>query len=116
MGLLINWLITTAAIVIAAYLLPGVDVAGFGVALVVAVVLGAINMFLRPLLLLLTLPVNIMTLGLFTLVINAALVLLAARIVPGFMVAGFWWALLFSLVLTLVQWVLQSFAARPRTA
>lgn len=113
MGLLISWLVSTAAILITAYLLPGVDVATFGVALIVAVVLGIINMFLRPLLLLLTLPVNVLTLGLFTFVINAALVLLAARIVPGFAVAGFWWALLFSIVLTLVNAVLNSVAARP---
>lgn len=116
MRILFNWLVTTAAVLVTAYVLPGVTVAGFVTALVVAVVLGMINMFLRPLLLVLTLPVNVMTLGLFTLVINAALVLLAARIVPGFVVAGFWWALLFSLVLTLVQGVFNSFASRNRAA
>lgn len=114
MGLLISWLVSTAAILITAYVLPGVSIGGFGVALIVAIVLGLINMFLRPLILLLTLPVNILTLGLFTFVINAALVLLAARIVPGFMVAGFWWALLFSLVLAVVNALLHSLTA-PKT-
>ncbi len=84
-------------------------------ALIVAIVLGLINMFLKQLILLLTLPVNVMTLGLFTLVINAALVLLAARIVPGFMVSGFWWALIFSLVLTVVNALLHSLTARQTT-
>lgn len=112
MNLIFSWLVSTAAILITAYVLPGVEVGGFGVALVVAVVLGMVNMFLRPLLLLLTLPVNVLTLGLFTFVINAGLVLLAARIVPGFTVAGFWWALLFSVVLTLVSAVLAAFAVR----
>lgn len=114
MNLLISWLLSTVAILITAYVLPGVAVASFGVGLIVAVVLGVINMFLKPLLLLLTLPVNILTLGLFTFVINGFLIVLVAKIVPGFKVNGFWWALLFSLVLTLVQSVLQSFGGRTK--
>lgn len=101
--LLMNWLVAALAVGITAYLLPGVVVTGFFAALVTALVLGIINATLRPLIILLTLPLNILTLGLFTFVINAALVLLVGRIVPGFEVAGFWWAVLFSLVLMIVN-------------
>lgn len=108
---LINWLIYSLAILVAAYLLPGVDVANFFVALVLAVVLGLINAIIKPILLLITLPINILTLGLFTLVINAAMIMLADYLVPGFTVANFWWALLFSLVLSLINWLLHSMTA-----
>lgn len=91
------------AILIAAYLLPGVVVAGFVPALVLAVVLGAINAFIKPILVVLTLPVTVLTFGLFLFVINAVLIMLASFIVPGFSVDGFWWALLFAIVLTLVN-------------
>lgn len=104
MGILVNWLLSAIAIGITAYLLPGVHIEGGAVTvLVLAVVLGLINAILKPILKLLTLPITILTLGLFSLVINALLILLAARIVPGFMVDGFWWALLFSIVLSLVN-------------
>lgn len=106
MSFMIQWLVSTAAIVITAYLLPGVKVAGVFAALVAALVLGLINAVLKPLLILLTLPLNILTLGLFTLVINALLIMLAAAIVPGFFVQGFWWALLFGLVLAIVNFAL----------
>lgn len=109
MGFLINWLVSGLAIVIAAYLLPGIRLTGFFAALVTALVLGLINAVIKPLLLLLTLPINIMTLGLFTLVINALLILLTAKIVPGFQVDGFWWALAFSVVLALVNFGLSIF-------
>lgn len=101
--LLMNWLVASLAVGITAYLLPGVVVTDFFAALVTALVLGIINATLRPLIILFTLPLNILTLGLFTFVINAALVLLVGRIVPGFEVAGFWWAVLFSLVLMIVN-------------
>src|ERR1051325_3026076 len=106
MSFLIHWLVSTLAIAITAYLLPGVSISGFGAALVAALVLGLINAFLRPLILVLTLPINILTLGLFTFVINALLVMLAGAIVPGFKVKNFWWALLFSIVLTIVGFAL----------
>lgn len=102
MPIIIHWLLSALAIIIVAYILPGVHVATFFSALVVAVILGLINVFIRPLLLILTLPINILTLGLFTFVINALLILLAANIVKGFSVDGFWWAMLFSILLTLV--------------
>lgn len=110
MAILINWLLSALAIVVAAYVLPGVHVADFLTALVLAIVLGIINAILKPLLILLTLPITILTLGLFTLVINALLIMLATLIVPGFTVDTFLWALLFSIVLSLVNAVLQSLA------
>jgi len=103
LNLLVNWLVATIAVWITAYLLPGVILTGFAAALVTALVLGVINAFLKPLVIILTLPLNILTLGLLTFVINAALVLLTGAIVPGFDVVNFWWALLFSLVLTIVN-------------
>lgn len=112
MTILINWIISAIAIMVAAYVLPGVSVSGFVTALVLAVVLGAINMLVRPVLLLLTLPITIVTLGLFTLVINAGLIMLAAAVVPGFAVAGFWWALLFGIVLSIVEGVINHFGKK----
>jgi putative membrane protein len=106
MHILINWLVTTVAILISAYLLPGVSVRSFGAALVTALVLGLINAFVRPILVILTLPLTILTLGLFIFVLNALLVLLTGAIVPGFSVQSFWWALLFSLVFSVVSFVL----------
>jgi putative membrane protein len=106
MGFLIQWVISGLAILITAYLLPGVAIEGFLAALVTALVLGLINAVLRPILILLTLPLNILTLGLFTLVINALLIMLASTIVPGFAVQGFWWALLFGVVLAIVNFAL----------
>jgi len=103
MGFLLQWVVSGLAIIITAYLLPGVAVDGFMAALVTALILGLINAVIRPILLLLTLPLNVLTLGLFTLIINALLVMLAAAIVPGFAVQGFWWALLFGIVLAIVN-------------
>lgn len=104
-----HWIIAGLAIGIASYLLPGVHVDGFVAALVVAVVLGAINAFIRPILIFLTLPLSILTLGLFVLILNALLIMLAAALVPGFAVDGFLWAFLFGIVLALVNWVLDMF-------
>ncbi len=109
MGILINWLLAALAIMATAYLLPGVSLSGFVPALVTALVLGLVNAFIKPLLLLLTLPINILTLGLFTLVINALLIMLVSKLVSGFQVQGFWWALAFSVVLTVVNWGLSIF-------
>ena len=106
MGFLLQWVVSSLAIVITAYLLPGVAVEGFFAALVTALILGLINAIIRPILILLTLPLTILTLGLFTLVINALLIMLAAAIVPGFEVNGFWWALLFGIVLAIVNFAL----------
>jgi putative membrane protein len=104
MKIFFHWLISAIAILIAAYIVPGAVVTLVG-ALIAAVVLGALNLFIRPILVILTLPINLITLGLFSLVINAALVLLAAYLVPGFLIAGFWTAFFFALVLSVVNWV-----------
>jgi putative membrane protein len=114
MQLLIRLLITTIAVLITDLLLPGVSLGdmsntnGLLTALLVAVVLGLLNTFLKPLLILFTLPATVLTLGLFLLVINAAMVMLAGRIVEGFQVDGWWWALAFSICLGIVQGFLQS--------
>jgi len=104
MRLFLHWIVSAIAIIITAFIVPGAYIS-LGGALILAVVLGALNLILRPILFILTLPVTIVTLGLFSLVINALLVLLAGAIVPGFAVAGFWSALLFSIVLTIVHFV-----------
>lgn len=105
MPLLINWLASALVVIIASYLLPGVHVDSFMTALLVALVLGILNVLLKPLLILLTLPITIITLGLFTLVINALLILLVDMLVPGFTVDGFWWAVLFSLLIALINMI-----------
>lgn len=101
MGILINWIVSAMVIFIVAYVLPGVNVESFISALAVALVLGIINAFLKPILLLLTLPINLITLGLFTFILNALLILLVSMIVPGFVVNGFLWALVFGVVLSI---------------
>jgi putative membrane protein len=102
MRLIFRIVISAISIVITAYLLPGVHIKDLFTALVVAVVLALLNGIIRPILIILTIPVTILTLGLFLLVINALMIILAGNIVPGFQVDGFWWALLFSVILSLV--------------
>jgi putative membrane protein len=107
MNIFVNWLIMTVAVIVSAYLLPGVTlVGGFWTALLVALVLGLLNVFIKPLLAILTLPINILTLGLFTLVINAVIIMLVSAIVPGFKVDGFWYAFLFSIVLAIILYLI----------
>lgn len=108
MRILLHWFLRALAIMITAYLLPGIVLKSFFVALVVAVVLGIFNTILKPILIILTLPITILTLGLFTLVINAGLIMLTSKVVDGFYVQSFWWALLFSLILSLVNAILHS--------
>ena len=103
MNLIVRLLISTIAVLVTDLLLSGVHAEDFVTGLLVAIVLGLLNTIVRPLLILLTLPITMVTLGLFLLVINAGLVLLAAKIVPGFVVESFWWALGFSLLLSVVQ-------------
>ena len=112
--LFLNWMVSTLAIVIATYLVPAVHVSGFYAAFVAALVLGIVNAFLRPALIFLTLPINIISLGLFTFVINAFLVLLTSAVVPGFNVPNFGWALLFSFVLALVNAGMLLLRRKPR--
>ncbi len=94
------------AIMISAYIIPGVRVDGFLVAVVVAVILSIVNFLIKPIVTLLTLPINILTLGLFNLVINALMIMLVSSVVPGFFVASFGWAVLFGIVLSLVNGLL----------
>lgn len=103
MNLLFRILITAILVMLIANFMPGVHVAGFVTALIVAVVLGLLNIFIKPILIILTLPVTIVTLGLFLLVINALIILLCTYIVGGFGVDTFWTALFFSIVLSILQ-------------
>jgi putative membrane protein len=110
MSLLARWLVNAAALMLVAYLYPGVSVDSFGAALLAALVLGLVNAVVRPLLVILTLPVTLLTLGLFLFVINALLFWFVAEVVGGFHVAGFGAALLgsilFSVITLLTSWVL----------
>ncbi len=109
MKFIVQLIISTLAVLISAYLLPGVHIRdnSFLTALVVAAVLSFLNTVLKPIMIVLTIPVTIVSFGLFLVVINALIILLAARIVDGFTVDGFWWAMLFSFILSLVTSVLQ---------
>ncbi|MFA6415817.1 MAG: phage holin family protein [Candidatus Paceibacterota bacterium] len=102
MKILIHLIVSTLAIIIATYLVPGATVTLFS-AVVLAVVLGIINIFINPVVKLIALPITILTLGLFSLVINALFIILASKIVAGFEVAGFWTAFWFSIVLSLIN-------------
>lgn len=106
MKLLIRIIITSVLVLLISHFMTGVHVANFVTALIVAVVLGLLNIFIKPILVILTLPVTIITLGLFLLVINALIILLCTKIVGGFSVDTFWTALLFSVVLSLSQSIL----------
>ncbi|HBC73108.1 MAG: hypothetical protein UX91_C0007G0022 [Candidatus Amesbacteria bacterium GW2011_GWB1_47_19] len=106
MQAVVNLFLRSLAVFVTAYLVGGVALTGWLPAVIVAVVLGILNSILKPVLILLTLPVNILTLGLFTLVINALLILLAARIVPGFDIKSFAAAFWFGVVLSIVNWFL----------
>src|SRR6185312_3947392 len=102
LSLLARWIVNAAALLLVAYLYPGVHVEGFTTALVAALLLGLVNALIRPILVLLTLPVTILTLGLFLFVINALLFWLVAEVVHGFTVAGFGAALLGSILYSVI--------------
>lgn len=106
MKILLNLLLSGVAVLIATYLIPGVNVDSFWIAVLVSIVFGLVNAVIRPVVVLLTLPVNILTLGLFSFVIIAMMVTLTARIVPGFTVDGFFPAVLFGLVESVVSGIL----------
>ncbi len=108
MSILLKWLIMAVSILVSAYIISGVAVSGIWAALWLAVFLGAINIILKPILIILTLPINILTLGLFTFVINALLILLASSVIKGFEVSGFWVAMIFSIVLSIISYALNS--------
>lgn len=108
MSLIIAILFNTLAVLVTSYILPGVHVKNFLTALVVAIVLGIVNAILRPIIFILTLPINILTLGLFSFVIMGALVYLVSAIVPGFTLDNFWWAIAFAIIVALVNWFFSS--------
>ena len=112
MKLLLRWLISAGALMLVAYYVPGIAVRSFYAALVAALILGLINALIRPILIILTLPINLLTLGLFTLVINALMFWLASSIVKGFFVAGFWPAFWGALIMCVVSWVVNSLFAK----
>jgi len=112
MLLILRWILNALALMAVAYLYPGVQVAGLFPALIAALVLGLVNAIIRPILIILTLPINILTLGLFTFVINALLFWFVAEIIKGFTVSGFMAALigslLYSLITLLTSWLVFS--------
>jgi putative membrane protein len=109
MKFILRLLLTALAVILLANILPSVEVDNYWIAILVALVLSLLNLLVKPLLVILTLPVTILTLGLFLLVINAIIILLASSLVSGFSVDGFWSALLFSLLLSILQSVLFAF-------
>jgi putative membrane protein len=116
MNLLLRIIVTAVSAVIAAWILPGVHLDDFMVAIILAFVLALLNGLLKPILVFLTIPITIFTFGLFLLVINAAMIMLAGYFVNGFYVDGFWYALLFSLILSFISSLLgiDSTRQRPR--
>ncbi|HET6459192.1 MAG TPA: phage holin family protein [Syntrophales bacterium] len=109
MGILIRWIILTIAIIAASYLLEGIHISGFFSAFFAAAALGILNALFRPILLILTLPINVLTLGLFTFIINALMLKMASGVIPGFEVHGFWTAVIGSLIISVISWLLNSF-------
>lgn len=97
-----HWIVSAVAIMIAAYLIPGVEVTLLG-SLVLAIVWALINLFIKPIISLLTFPITLVTLGFFSLIVNALLIILASKFVPGFGVSGFWSAFFFAIVLSLIN-------------
>lgn len=104
MFILLRWLINTLALMIVAYLVPGISITSFYTALIAAMFLGIVNAIIRPILILLTLPINILTLGFFTLIINGLMFLIVASFVKGFYIAGFWPAFWAALIYWLITW------------
>lgn len=115
MNLIIKLLLNALAVFILAHLLNGVTVDGYVGAIIVAIVLAILNVFVKPILVILTLPVTILTLGLFLLVINALIILLADKLVDGFAVNSFWTAILFSILLSILQSILYSIFKEQKT-
>ena len=111
---ILKLLLTALAVLLLANILPGVAVTSYAYAVWVAVVIGLLNGFVRPLLIFLTLPATLITLGFFLFVINACIILIAANFLGGFTVESFWWALLFSFLLSFLQSVLHSFLKEDR--
>jgi putative membrane protein len=114
MSLIIGWAINAVSLLLLTWIMPAVNVASFVTALVVVLVLGLLNAVIRPVLLVLTLPVNVLTLGLFTFVINGFLFWLASRFLEGFEVRSFGWAVLGAIAYSLISWVVSALIPRWR--
>ncbi len=113
-SLLLHWILVSLMLLLVAALLPGISIAGFGVAMTAILVFSLINISIKPLLLLLTLPINLLTLGLFTFVVNALTFMLGAALVSGFNVDGIFSALLGSLLLSLTSALVSDFSRKPK--
>ena len=116
MGILINWILSALTILLTSQIVPGFKIDTFTTALLVAFVLGIVNAVIKPIIVILTLPINIITLGLFTFVINAALLMLVDRIVPGFKVEGFTPALIAAFILWIINIVIHILAFPVKVA
>lgn len=111
MQFILRMLISTMAIIVTSYLLPGVRLDSFLTAIATALLIAFLNTIVKPLLIILTIPVTLVTFGLFLLVINAAIIMMASNLIPGFFVDGFWYALLFSIILSAITAVTGSMVA-----
>lgn len=112
MKFIIKLLLSGLAVVITSYILPGVQVESYFTAIVVAAILGLLNVLVRPILVLLTIPITVFTLGLFLLVINAVIILIADYFITGFIVDSFWWALFFSIILAIVNSIFEELSRK----
>ena len=110
MRFIVHLLVIALALWVTAYILPGVEFTSWQALAISAIVLGLLNALVRPFLVLLTLPITVLTLGLFYLIVNGFTFLLASKLVPGFEVSSFWWAVLGALVVSVVSWFVGSFA------
>ena len=115
MNTIIRWLLSAVTVILVTYLVPGITVANFWTALLVALALGLASAVLRPLLAILTLPITILTLGLSVLFINAGLFLLVAYVIPGFTVDSFWVAFLGAIVYAILGWAVNLIFGKPKT-
>ncbi|HOW30147.1 MAG TPA: phage holin family protein [Bacteroidales bacterium] len=115
MKIILKILVSSLAVFLAAYILRRVHLDGFPTAILLAVVLGLLNAFLKPLLVVLTIPFTILTFGLFLLVINAFIIIVADRLLPGFAVDGFGTALIFSIIVTIATWFLEALAGDKKS-
>jgi putative membrane protein len=114
MGFILKLLVSSLAVFFGAYILDGVYLDGFPTAILVALLMGFMNAFLRPILIILTIPITLVTFGLFLLVINAAIILLADYALTGFTVDSFFTAVLFSIMVSVITWILEAIA-NPKT-
>ncbi|MBK7147677.1 MAG: phage holin family protein [Bacteroidetes bacterium] len=115
MNFLVKLLLNAIAVVITAYILPGVHLENFLAAVMLAAVLGLLNVSVKPLLIIFTIPATIFTLGLFILAINAFIIMIADWIIPGFEVSSFWWALLFSLLLSFINGIFERLTVKSES-